>query len=399
MFEYNDYQVNQVMNITDVDDKTITRSQKENVPLSEITQKYEKEFFDDLESLNILKPSKTLRATENISDMIKMIEELLEKGFAYTGSDGIYFNIEKSKGYGKLANLDLNNITKERISNDEYDKENARDFALWKFKTNEDGDVSYKASFGEGRPGWHIECSSMCIHSLGEQIDIHTGGTDLIFPHHTNEIAQSESYTGKTFSNYWVHGGFMTVDGKKMSKSLGNIFTLNDIKNKKINPIAFRYLTLGAHYRTLLNFTWQSLEGAETALNKIRNFMSSENDDTETEDKNIIPEYKKTFTEYINDDLNMPQALALVWEIIKDNRLSILSRQELILDFDKVFGLKLSEIEIFEIPVEVDELIKARDIARFEKNWKLSDELREKIESFGFSVSDTENGTKISPMK
>jgi cysteinyl-tRNA synthetase len=394
MFEYNEYKVTHVMNVTDVDDKTIKRSQSEGVSLGDLTRKYENLFFEDLKSLNILPSGKTPRATENIREMISMIEKLLEKGVAYKSSDGVYFDISKSEGYGKLANLNLNTETKERIANDEYDKENPRDFSLWKFHTDDDGDVSYEAPFGKGRPGWHIECSAMSINELGETIDVHVGGQDLIFPHHTNEIAQSESFTGKKFVNYWVHGGFITVDGKKMSKSLGNIFTLEDIKNKNINPLAYRYLVLGAHYSTLLNFTWQSLEGADISLKKLKQKIFSLQDD---ETKNVS-EYKDKFLSFVNDDLDMPKALALVWDILKDDSVKDAEKKSAILEFDKVLGLGLNENIVFEIPDEVKKLVTERESARNIKDFEKSDELRKKIEDLGFQVKDMPEGTSIMPL-
>jgi cysteinyl-tRNA synthetase len=399
MFEYNKYDVKEVMNITDVDDKTIRKSQEEKTGLETVTRRYEKLFFDDLKALNILIPTKTPRATESVPEMISLIQKLLDKGVAYASSDGIYFDIGKSKNYGALAHLDLQSIGKERISNDEYDKENARDFALWKFYTPEDGDVFYEAPFGKGRPGWHIECSAMSISNLGETIDVHTGGSDLIFPHHTNEIAQSEAATGKPFVHYWVHGGFITVDGKKMSKSLGNIFRLSDIVEKGFDPLAYRYFVLGAHYRTLLNFTWEALEGAQTALKRLREAIKSDSP-TGSENKGgadlKMENHKNDFKKFVSDDLDFPKALALVWEIVKDAGISGTDKKDLILDFDKVLGLELDKVETFEIPAEVAELVTARDTARAEKNWKLSDELRQKIESLGFEVKDAPGGTKIS---
>ncbi|KND47882.1 MAG: cysteine--tRNA ligase [Parcubacteria bacterium C7867-006] len=389
MFEYNDLKVNQVMNVTDVDDKTIKRSQSEGVSLETLTRKYEDLFFEDLKSLNILKPTKTPRATESIPEMISLIEKLLEKGVAYKSTDGVYFDISKSEGYGKLANLNLESTTKERVANDEYDKENARDFSLWKFYSEDDGDVVYDAPFGKGRPGWHIECSAMAINNLGDTLDIHTGGSDLIFPHHTNEIAQSEAVTGKKFVDYWVHGGFITVDGKKMSKSLGNIFTLKDLKDKNIDPIAYRYFILGAHYSTILNFTWEAVEGAQTALKRLRLKINS------------LPNGGKIietqFKEYIDDDLNTPKALALIWDILKDEKISDADKKSTIINFDKVLGLELDKVETFEIPDEVQNLIKERDLARNSKDFAKSDELRAKIEEFGFEVKDTAEGTVVLP--
>lgn len=391
MFQYNGYTVDAVMNITDVDDKTIKRSIAEGVSLETLTRKYEEIFFADLASLNILKFPKTPRATESIPEMISLIEKMLANGTAYTSSDGVYFDITKSEDYGKLANLKLENTAKERIANDEYDKANARDFSLWKFYSEEDGDVVYEAPFGKGRPGWHIECSAMSMTNLhAETIDIHTGGSDLIFPHHTNEIAQSEAVTGKKFVNYWMHGGFITVDGKKMSKSLGNIFTLTNLHEKGIDPLAYRYFVLGAHYSTLLNFTWEAVEGAQTALKRLREKIVS------LPDNGTV--VKSDFLEFINDDLNTPKALALIWDILKDENISDADKKATIIDFDKVLGLKLDMIEKFEIPEKVQDLINERDLARTEKDFTKSDELRAEIEKLGFQVKDTPEGTQVLPL-
>lgn len=405
MFEYNNYKVKSVMNITDVDDKTIRKSQEEGVSLKELTQKYEALFFQDLSKLNIQPVHKNPRATESISEMIDLISTMIGNGSAYIGSDGVYFDIKKSENYGKLANLNLETIAKERITNDEYDKANPRDFSLWKFYTENDGGVVYDAPFGKGRPGWHIECSAMCMTNLGKTIDIHTGGSDLIFPHHTNEIAQSEAVTGQKFVNYWVHAGFITVDGKKMSKSLGNIFTLKSLQERDIDPIVYRYFVLGAHYSTPLNFTWEALSGAETALKKVRNVKNElnklvENDDSSNNSKSLSEtaiEYKNKFLEYVNNDLDTPKALALIWQIVKDDNLSGLEKRHLLWNFDKVLGLDLDKIETFSIPENVIDLVKEREKARTEKNFTESDRLRDEIMKLGFVLKDTENGTEIEP--
>jgi cysteinyl-tRNA synthetase len=387
MFEYNSYVVNQVMNITDVDDKTIKKSQQEKISLSAVTKKYEDLFFKDLQTLNILPATKTPRATESIADMIELIEKLLQKEVAYQTSDGIYFDISKSENYGELAHLDKQIINKERVTGDEYDKENARDFALWKLYSEEDGEVYFDAPFGKGRPGWHIECSAMSMKNIGPNIDIHIGGVDLIFPHHTNEIAQSEAATGERFVNYWVHGEFITVDGKKMSKSLGNIFTIKDILEKKIDPLAFRYLVLSAHYDTLLNFTWEALSGSQKSLEKLV-FEFDNLPDGEADTETL-----KKFRGFINDDLDMPKALALLHESFGGKK-----SKKTIEEMDKVFGLSLVSLSKkikSDIPEEVLEMKKERDSARAQKNFQKSDELREEIEREGYIIEDADGKSTL----
>ncbi|MBI3634331.1 MAG: cysteine--tRNA ligase, partial [Candidatus Yonathbacteria bacterium] len=313
VFEYAGYKVNQVMNITDIDDKTIGRSKEERIPLSELTRKYEDFYFADLRNLNIKIPEHLPHATNHIGGMIAMIEKLLWKGFAYTTTDGVYFDVSKSKNYGALAKLDLTAETQSRAGGE--DKKNERDFALWKFWTPDDGPVAFDASFGRGRPGWHIECSVMAMSELGETLDIHAGGIDLIFPHHTNEIAQSEAVTGKPFVNLWIHNEFVMIDGQKMSKSLGNHTTLKTVLGHKIMPLAFRYWVLGTHYRTHANFTWEAIDGAQNALRKLSAHIG--------EGVGVINEsYRKRFLEIIANDLDMPRALALAWEVTKDTSLS-----------------------------------------------------------------------------
>ena len=397
--EYNSFKVTQVMNITDVDDKIVKRSREEKMSLKEITLKYEKMFFSDTDSLNILRPSSLLRATENIAEMIQLIEKLLETGIAYKTTDGIYFNILKSKNYGQLANLKIENSSVSRIINDEYDKENPRDFALWKFRTEEDGEVFFEAPFDDGRPGWHIECSAMAISALGETLDIHTGGQDLIFPHHTNEIAQSEAVTGKKFSNFWLHTGFVNMGSDKMSKSLGNIISLRDVIEKNFHPLAFRYLTLTLHYRTPMNFTWEALEASQTALFKLVNSFSKL--EQLKNGGRVNTEYTQTFNEFVNDDLNTPQALALAWKLIKDDTVSVTDKSATLLKFDSVFGFDLRKLqdEFAEssevIPEEIKSLAKERETARADKDFKKSDELRSLISEKGYDIEDKIYGFEI----
>ncbi|MEK6808976.1 MAG: cysteine--tRNA ligase, partial [Nanoarchaeota archaeon] len=273
--KYKGYNVKHVMNITDVDDKTIKGSQQQGISLKKYTQNFSNMFFEDIKILNLDLPDIFPKATEHIPEMIMLIKKLLKKGFAYKGEDGsIYYDISKFKNYGKLAQLDMDGLKEgARIRHDEYSKDSPKDFCLWKACDKDDGDVFWKTELGKGRPGWHIECSAMNMKYLGEEFDIHTGGVDLIFPHHENEIAQSVGATGKEFVHYWFHNEHLLVNGKKMSKSLGNFYTLRDLLNKGYNPIGIRYLLLSTHYRQQLNFTEESLQGAENSVQRINDFI------------------------------------------------------------------------------------------------------------------------------
>ena len=378
-----------IMNITDVDDKTIKASNKAGISLKEFTRKYEQIFFDDLKELNIIKPDYVLRATESIKEMVELIKLLIKKSYAYKTSDGIYFSISKFKSYGKLAKLEKAKKSKERIANDEYDKENARDFALWKFWTSEDGDNFWETEIGKGRPGWHIECSAMSMKILGNPFDIHTGAIDLIFPHHTNEIAQSKCATGKQFVKYWLHGGFLSMKDEKMSKSLGNVLYLKDLENKGFSPIDYRYMCLTTHYRAQLIFSIENLENAKNAYRRLKNICENLNGDGK-----INKKYLEEFKSAIEDDLNLPEALQVLWKLLRDEKAD--GKYETLKEIDKVFGLKLLEKEKINIPSEVKRLVDARESARKNKDWKLADELRNKINKFGYVVSDTEEGAVVS---
>ena len=378
-----------IMNITDVDDKTIKASNKAGISLKEFTRKYEQIFFDDLKELNIIKPDYVLRATESIKEMVELIKSLIKKGYAYKTSDGIYFSISKFKSYGKLAKLEKAKKSKERIANDEYDKENARDFALWKFWTSEDGDNFWETEIGKGRPGWHIECSAMSMKILGNPFDIHTGAIDLIFPHHTNEIAQSKCATGKQFVKYWLHGGFLSMKDEKMSKSLGNVLYLKDLENKGFSPIDYRYMCLTTHYRAQLIFSIENLENAKNAYRRLKNICENLNGDGK-----INKKYLEEFKSAIEDDLNLPEALQVLWKLLRDEKAD--GKYETLKEIDKVFGLKLLEKEKINIPSEVKRLVDARESARKNKDWKLADELRNKINKLWYVVSDTEEGAVVS---
>ena len=410
--KYRGHNVIHVMNITDVDDKTLRDSKKEGIPLYIFTSRYLNAFIEDLNTLKISIPDIVSGATQNIEEMVQLIQKLIDKGYAYLAEDGIYFSISKFKDYGKLSQINLKNLTKHRISNDEYDKENISDFALWKAWKPEDGNVFWNAEFeinGEkkvirGRPGWHIECSTISMKYLGETIDIHMGGVDLIFPHHENEIAQSEAATGKQFVRYWIHNAHLLVNNQKMSKSLGNFFTLRDLIEKGYSPLAYKFLVLKTHYRSLLNFTFDALRSAEKTLERLQGFYDSlDNITGEGIDiSNLISKYKSKFEEYMDNDFDTPNALATIFDfisevnkLIAENKIGKENADEIkrfLKDIDSIFGLLNYE---FEIPDEVKELVALREQARKEKNFSVADEIRGKIKEMGFIVEDSPNGPVI----
>jgi cysteinyl-tRNA synthetase len=394
---YSGYQVNHVMNITDIDDKTIKNSQEVGKDLREFTEFYTNEFYKDRNMLNIVPADNYPKATDYIEEMVSIIEKLLENGHAYKSADGsVYFDIKSFPTYGKLAHIDLTELkdnAKGRMKNDEYDKDSAQDFALWKAYDESDGQVFWETALGKGRPGWHIECTAMSIKNLGEQIDIHTGGVDNIFPHHENEIAQSEAFTGKQFVKYWMHNEWLLVNGKKMSKSLGNFYTLRDLIEKGINPLAYRMWLMTAHYRTLTNLNMDTLQGTETALKRLYEAYKSLPEDG---GGFVDDTYKSRFIAFMDNDLDTPQALALMWELVKDVNLSPGNKRATMLDFDRVFGFGLADIKDEDIPTEVIRLTTERESARNNKDWALSDVLRAKINALGYEVKDTTDGSKIS---
>ncbi|MEK6909400.1 MAG: cysteine--tRNA ligase [Nanoarchaeota archaeon] len=397
ILDYNGYKVKHITNFTDVDDKIIKAIQKEKLSLKKLTSKYEEIYLKDLESLNILKPTKILKATENIGQMVNIIQKLIKKGYAYTTNDGIYFSISKFKNYGEIAGLHKITNTKERIKKDEYDKDNAHDFALWKFYSNDDGEVFWDTAIGNGRPGWHIECSAMSMSELGEQFDIHTGGMDLIFPHHTNEIAQSEASTGKKFVNYWVHGGLLNLREGKMSKSLGNIYTISDLQEEGFSPVNYRYLCLQTHYRKPLEFSLESLQASKNAYEKIKRKiirLRKEKNPGNTD----VEHHKNQFLEAINDDLNMPRALEVFWDVMEESDMNTKTRLETLEDFDRVLGLGIKDMKEKKtiIPKDVLDLLVARQEARKKKMFAEADKLRDKILEKGFIIEDlTEGGPSL----
>ena len=398
----NGLQVTHVLNITDVHDDMIRRANELGVSLEALAAKYIPLFQRDLHSLNILPADHYPRVTENIPEIIQVVKTLVDKGYAYVEKDGsVYFKVRRFKNYGQLSGIKLVEAKAgTRAVTDKYEKKQALDFALWK-ATKKD-EPAWPSPWGQGRPGWHIECSVMSQKFLGQTIDIHAGAMDLKFPHHENEIAQSEAATGVKFVNFWFHGGLLTVDGQKMSKSLGNFIEMRQLVKKGFAPLAMRYLCLTAHYRSKLNFTWPSLQAAQTALRRLQSVVA----DLKTTNRQVLsPEklakadaYQKRFTALINDDLKIPEALALVWEIVKSN-LPGYDKHDLLVDFDQVLGLRLTaQTKVQQkVPPAAMKLVAAREKLRQQQKWAAADKLRQQIESLGWQVKDTAAGVKLTP--
>jgi cysteinyl-tRNA synthetase len=392
------------MNITDIDDKTIRDSIAQGKTLKEFTEFYTKEFYRDRDFLNIVPADKYTKATDYVKEMLELTEKLVENGHAYITDDGsAYFSIEKDAQYGKLSHFKLSDLkenAKGRMKKDEYDKDSAQDFALWKAWDENDGDIYWNpseilgkdTSLVKGRPGWHIECSAMSIQELGESFDIHTGGVDNMFPHHENEIAQSECATGKEFVKYWMHNEHLMVDGAKMAKSAGNFYTLRDLIDKGIEPIAFRMWLYSASYRTKTNFTLDAVDASATALKRLYDaYLALDNEDGE-----VVKEYGDRLIKVMDEDLNTPQALALLWELVHDTNISNADKRVTLLDFDNVFGFGLADLKEEIIPEEVLKLSDRREEAKKIKDWEISDKIREEITKLGYKIEDTASGPKVS---
>lgn len=402
------YKMTHVMNITDVDDKTIKRSIEKKIPIQELTETFTERFFDDLKRLKILPADEYPRATAHIQSMIKMIKKLIDGGFAYQAGDGsVYFSIDAYPEYGKLVHLDFGGQkSTERIISDEYTKDNPQDFVLWKAWKEEDGNVAWDSPWGKGRPGWHIECSAMSTEYLGAHFDIHCGGVDNMFPHHENEIAQSECATGEPFVNIWMHCEYLLVDGGKMSKSLGNYYQIFDLLEKGFTPETLRYILLNTHYRKTLNFSLSKRHEADQAVQRISDIY--ERLTSFVGDKTASASFPKVFNDFVKaleNDLDTPQALALFFNWIKQTN-HRLDEDSLTLEdgasglrfidkFNSIFDLLPGRIEI---PATVLSLLNEREEARTNKNWKLSDDLRDKIHKLGWLVKDTPDGAKCQPV-
>jgi cysteinyl-tRNA synthetase len=416
--EFKGFKVKLVMNVTDIDDKTIQGSGKAGVSLKEFTEKWIKVFFESIDLLNVKRASAYPKATDHFEDMLNLAKVLVKNGFAYEKSGSVYYNISKFKKYGKLSKLNMKKIKiGATIDAEEYDKENPRDFALLKRSTTEElkREISYKTEWGNVRPGWHLECSALSMKYLGESFDIHTGGVDLIFPHHENEIAQSETSTGKRFVKYWIHNEHLIVNGKKMSKSLGNYITLEQLL-KKFSPEVVRYMFASVHYRQKLNYTEDFAKNAEMSYNKLKesfgklNFsLKSATDKKDEADQEFLEKMKilkSRFEEAMDDDLNTPRALAAFHEFSKEinkylergkNRKTIEKALELFKEFSEVFGLRFKEEG--EVPKEVENLIEQREQARKRNDWKAADEIRNKIKELGYVVEDTDSGVKCKKLR
>jgi len=405
---FNKYKVKQVINITDVghltsdadsgEDKMIKALKREKLDISEeslltIAKKYEAKWQDDMVKVNILPAEVYCKATEHVKDMIEMIKKIEKNGFTYESDSCVYFDISKFKNYGKLARLKLESLEAGARVEVDKEKKNPEDFVLW-FKAvgkHKNHIMQWKSPWSDGFPGWHVECSAMSVKYLGEQFDIHTGGVEHIPVHHTNEIAQTESSTGKKpWVKYWMHGEHLTLAKEKMSKSLGNVYLLDDLIKKGYDPLAFRYLCLGSIYRKQMIFTLESLDGAQNSLNKLRNKVLELMQKDEGE--RAVEEYIERFQAAINDDLNMPQALAAVWDMVKDEEVNSKERYDSLMEFDRVLGLGLEDIKSLEIPEDVQRLLEEREHARLNKHWNDADELRDKIKKKGYLVEDGDKG-------
>ena len=407
VLRYNGYELKHVMNITDVghlvsdgdegEDKMLKSAREEHKSPIEIAEHYTKLFFKDLERLNIETPEIVCKATEHIKEMLEMVEKIMERGYAYETSTAIYFDVSKLDEYGILSGINLREQKAGARVEVDPEKRNPYDFALW-IKAPENHLMKWDSPWGPSYPGWHIECSAMSTKYLGEVFDIHTGGIDLIPTHHENEIAQSKGACGKIPAHYWMHGEYLLINGGKMSKSLGNVYLVDDIINRGYDPLVYRLFNFSCHYKGKLNFTWDGIESASTSLNRLREGYQKHLNGTDIVSEDVINDMENRFHQAINDDLNMPLAMSVVWEAVKYPEKSPKIAQ-LLEKFDTVLGIKIAEKkEEQQIPQEVLDLVEQRKVARSEKNWAESDRLRDLIIEKGYNVKDTKEGVEVSKL-
>ncbi len=406
VLEYNGYDVKQVMNITDVghlvsdgdegEDKMLKSAREEHKTPMEIAEHYTKLFFKDLERLNVETPEVICKATDHIKEMLEMVQKIMERGYAYETSTAIYFDVSKLDEYGILSGIKLDEQKSGARVEVDPEKKNPYDFALW-IKAPENHLMKWDSPWGPSYPGWHIECSAMSTKYLGEEFDIHTGGIDLIPTHHENEIAQNKGACGKIPAHYWMHGEYLLINGGKMSKSLGNVYLLDDIINRGYDPLVYRLFNFSCHYKGKLNFTWEGIESASVALNRLREGYQKHLAGNADVSDDVIAEIENKFHQAINDDLNMPLAMSAVWEAVKYQDKSP-KMAKLLEKFDTVLGLKITEKKEEEIPQEILDLVEQRKIARQDKNWAESDRLRDLITEKGYSVKDTKDGVEVSKL-
>ena len=404
VLRYNGYELKHVMNITDVghlvsdgdegEDKMLKSAREEHKTPMEIAEHYTKLFFRDLERLNIETPEIVCKATEHIKEMLELVEKIMERGYAYETSTAIYFDVSKLDEYGILSGVNLREQKAGARVEVDPEKRNPYDFALW-IKAPENHLMKWDSPWGPSYPGWHIECSAMSTKYLGEEFDIHTGGIDLIPTHHENEIAQSKGECGKIPAHYWMHGEYLLINGGKMSKSLGNVYLMDDIINRGYDPLVYRLFNFSCHYKGKLNFTWDGIEAASVSLNRLREGYQKHLNGTDTISEDIINDMENRFHQAINDDLNMPLAMSVVWEAVKYPEKSPKVAQ-LLEKFDTVLGIKITEKkEEQQIPEEILDLVEQRKTARNEKNWAESDRLRDLIIEKGYNIKDTKDGVEI----
>jgi len=411
--QFKGYDVHHVMNITDVDDKIIKRVRESKTSLRDFTSKFETGFFDDLKTLNCRPPTQTPRATEHIPEIIALIEKLMQRGFAYKAADGsVYFSIEKYRAsgaqYGQLVKLNFDEMrVGERVRSDEYEKEAVADFALWKTRTGDDGEVAWPSPWGEGRPGWHIECSAMSMKLLGSSFDLHLGGEDLMFPHHEDEIAQSEGAglqpPGQHFVKYWLHGAHLLVEGKKMSKSLGNFFMLRDLMAKSYNGREIRFELLQSHYRETFNFTLAGLERARASLMRIDECLTKLREIAGSTSASADEKLLSQFSGLLDEDLNIAGAWGAIFDWVRDknrrlaeNSLDSASAASALATWnrlDSVLGVG-APVEV-EVPAEINALLEARQAARKAKDFKQADAIRDELKSNGWIIEDTPKGARV----